>query len=246
MNPLVAEFIGTMLLVLIGDGVCANASLSQTKGQKTANWLFVNAGWGMAVYVAVLCTSESSGAHLNPAVSIGLAAAGEFAWSQVTPYVASQVAGALLGAVLVYIMYTQHFSVTEDADAKLGTFCTAPSIRGAGHNLISETLGTFALIFAVLMTAKATLDFDGHEYIVGLGAIGALPVALVVFAVGMGLGGTTGYAINPARDFAPRLAHQLLPIPGKRDSDWGYAWIPILGPILGGLLAAGIYLAAGS
>lgn len=248
MNPFFAEFLGTALLVLVGDGVCANASLNATKGRASASWLFVNAGWGLAVFVAVLCTSEHSGAHLNPAVTIGLVAAGKFGWMKAMAYILAQFAGAFLGAVLVYLTYIQHFSVTDDADAKLGTFCTGPAIRGLQHNFFSELVGTFVLVFAVLMTAGATLTISGQpatQYQVGLGAIGALPVGLVVFAIGMGLGGTSGYAINPARDFSPRLAHQLLPIPGKRDSDWGYAWVPILGPIAGGLLAAALFQLTG-
>jgi glycerol uptake facilitator protein len=247
MNPYVAEFLGTMLLVLIGDGVCANASLTKTKGNESANWLLISTGWALAVYVAVICTQEASGAHINPAVSIGLAAAGKFAWADVAPYVTAQMAGGFVGAVLVYLFYIQHFSVTDDANAKLGTFCTGPAIRGLGHNLFSEVVGTFVLVFAVLMAGGAMLTMgDGSSAVdhkIGLGAVGALPVALVVFAIGIGFGGTTGYAINPARDFSPRLAHALLPIPGKRDSDWGYAWVPVVGPVLGGIVAAIIYQA---
>ena len=245
MNPYVAEFLGTLILVLIGNGVCANASLSQTNGNTGPNWLQINTGWALAVFVGVLCSAEASGAHLNPAVTVGLAVAGEFGWSDVGNYVIAQMAGAFFGAGLVYCFYMQHFAVTEDKNAKLGSFCTGPAIRGAGHNLFSETVGTFVLLFAVLMTASATLTLgegaEAIEHKVGLGAVGALPVALVVFAIGIALGGTTGYAINPARDLGPRIAHAILPIPGKRDSDWDYAWIPVVGPILGGILAAVIY-----
>jgi glycerol uptake facilitator protein len=238
-----------MILVLIGDGVCANASLARTKGSAMVNWVFISTGWGAAVYVAVVCSQQASGAHLNPAVTFGLAVAGKFGWGLVVPYILAQLAGAFLGAVLVYVVYMQHFRVTEDPDAKLGTFCTAPAIRGSGHNLASEVVGTFVLVFAVLMAGGATLAMGQGgvetEHPIGLGALGALPVGLIVFAIGIGLGGTTGYAINPARDFSPRLAHAVLPIPHKRDSDWGYAWIPVVGPLLGGFIAAVIYLAAG-
>ena len=249
MNSYVAELVGTMLLVLIGDGVCANANLADTKGNNGPNWLQINVGWALAVYIGVLCSGEFSGAHLNPAVSVGLAVAGEFAWSDVVPYIAAQTAGAFLGAVLVFAFYIQHFAGTKDPDAILGSFCTAPAIRGSIHNLFSEALGTFVLVYCALMASGAMVTMgDGAnavEHKVGLGAVGAIPIALVVFAVGIGLGGTSGYGINPARDFAPRLAHAILPIPGKRDSDWGYAWIPIVGPLLGGIAAAVLYIVAG-
>lgn len=248
MNPYVAEVIGTMILVLIGNGVCANANLTRTKAHPTATWLFINIGWALAVYVAAICTQEFSGAHLNPAVSIGIVVAGAdaaFGWGQAMGYIVAQTIGAMLGAGLVYAAYMQHFAITEDGDAMLGTFCTAPAIRGTGHNLFGEGIGTFVLVFAVLLSAGATLVLreGGGEmtHKIGLGSVGAMPIALVVLAIGAGLGGNTGYGINPARDFGPRLMHFLLPIPGKRDSDWGYAWIPIVGPILGGIVAAILY-----
>lgn len=247
MNPYVAEFLGTLLLILIGNGVCANASLSKTKGNTGPNWLQINVGWALAVYVGVLCSNEASGAHLNPAVSVGLAVAGEFSWSEVGPYVMAQLVGAFVGAVFVYLFYMQHYAVTEDKDAMLGSFSTAPAIRASGHNLFSEAVGTFVLVFAVLLTAGAMLTMGEGEaavdHKVGLGALGGLPVALVVFAIGIALGGTSGYGINPARDLGPRIAHAVLPIPGKRDSDWEYAWIPVVGPFLGGIAAAVLYLA---
>lgn len=245
MNPYLAEFLGTMLLVLIGDGVCANASLTGTKGNTGANWLQINVGWALAVFVGVICVQDHSAAHINPAVSVGLAVAGKFPWADVGPYVIAQVVGAFAGGVLVYLFYIQHFFATEDGDAKLGSFCTAPAIRGMGHNLFSEALGTFVLVFAVLMAVgNATLTMPAEvEHPIGLGALGAIPVALVVFAIGIGLGGTTGYGINPARDFGPRLVHAIFPMLHKRDSDWGYAWVPIVGPLLGGIAAAALYLA---
>ena len=240
MNPLTAEFLGTMILILIGDGVCANVSLTQTKGSNSG-WIVVATGWGLAVFVAVACVAEFSGGHLNPAVTIAFAVAGNFEWEQVAGYITAQLAGGFVGAVLVYLFYVQHFHVETDANAKLGTFCTAPAIRGVAANIFGEATGTFVLIFAGLCAVAPTLATDGAEQLIGLGSIGAVPVGLTVFAIGLGLGGTTGYAINPARDFAPRLAHAVLPIPDKRDSDWSYAWIPIVGPILGGVVAAAVY-----
>lgn len=245
MNPLVAEFLGTLILVLVGDGVCANNNLTGTKGHN-AGWLFINAGWGLSVFVAVMCTGQYSGAHINPAVTVGLAVAGKFAWSQAGGYIVAQFLGAFIGAVLVYVFYIQHFPFTDDADAKLGTFCTGPAIRGVVPNFLGEAIGTFVLVLAVLLAVNGTISMDGQSHEVGLGSLGALPVALVVFVIGMGLGGTTGYAINPARDLGPRIAHAVLPIPGKRDSDWGYSWIPVAGPIMGAVAAAILLRLTGS
>jgi len=234
MGPFFGEMIGTMLLVLLGDGVVANVVLQRTKGNNSG-WIVITSGWAMAVFVAVFISAVASKAHLNPAVTISLAASGKFAWSAVPLYLAAQMAGACLGAFLVWVHYKPHFDATQDADAKLGVFCTAPAIRAVGANLVGEIIGTFVLAFAVLhVTTPAG----------GLGSLDALPVALVVLVVGLSLGGTTGYAINPARDLGPRIMHALLPIRGKRDSDWGYAWIPIFGPILGGLLATFVYQTA--
>ena len=243
MDLWLAEFIGTAILILLGNGVVANVVLERTKGHG-AGWIVIAAGWGFAVYTAVVCVGEISGAHLNPAVTVGLAAAGEFPWKQVALYVSAQMAGAFVGAVLVFLFYFPHYGVTVDADAKLATFCTAPGIRSPGFNFFGEVVATFVLVYAVLMFVdpKLTLpnltgsDVNSGNINVGLGTIGAVRVGLLVFAIGLSLGGTTGYAINPARDLAPRLAHALLPIPGKRNSDWAYSWIPIFGPLLGGLL----------
>jgi len=244
MNDYLAEFIGTAILLLLGNGVVANVLLTRTKGHG-GGWIVICAGWGFAVYAAVLCVGEFSGAHINPAVSIGLAAAGEFAWEKVPGYVAAQMAGAFTGAVIVYAFYKPHYDVTEDADLKLATFCTAPNIRKMPWNFLCESVATFVLVYAVLLTtdAKFTLDLGGKptETEIGLGSIGAVRVGLIVFAIGLCLGGTTGYAINPARDLAPRIAHALLPISGKRDGDWSYAAIPVLGPISGGVLAAVLF-----
>ena len=230
MNVFLGEMIGTMLLVLLGDGVVANVLLKRTKGNN-AGWIVITAAWAMAVFVGVFIAAPVSKAHLNPAVTIGLATAGQIAWGLVPLYVTAQMIGAMLGAFLVWLHYMPHFAATEDADAKLGVFCTAPAIRDSFNNLIGEIIGTFVLVYAVLHITSP----DG-----GLGALDALPVALVVLVIGLALGGTTGYAINPARDLGPRIMHAILPIPGKRDSDWGYSWIPVAGPIIGAFLAVAV------
>jgi glycerol uptake facilitator protein len=231
MDALIGEFIGTALLILLGDGVVANVVLKGTKGHG-AGWIVITFGWAMAVFVGVVVAAKASGAHLNPAVTIGLAAAGNFEWQLVAGYVVAQMLGACTGAELVWLQYRSHFELTDDPDAKLAVFCTGPAVRSLWQNLISEVLGTFVLVYAAL---KITSPTDG------LGSLDALPVALVVLAIGLSLGGTTGYAINPARDLGPRIMHSLLPIPGKRDSDWSYAAIPVIGPIAGALLAAVLF-----
>lgn len=231
MTPFIGEIIGTALLVLLGNGVVANVVLKSTKGSNSG-WIVITFGWGMAVFVGVFSVANASGAHINPAVTIGLAAAGKFAWSKVPAYILAQMLGAALGSLLVWVQYKSHFDMTEDRELKLAVFCTAPQIRETFSNFLSEVIGTFVLVFGVLSLAAPD---------VGLGAISALPVALLVFAIGLSLGGTTGYAINPARDLAPRIMHFILPIPNKRDSDWSYAWIPVLGPVAGSGLAAFIF-----
>jgi glycerol uptake facilitator protein len=237
MHPLLGEFIGTMLLLLLGDGVVANVVLRQTKGHNSG-WIVITFGWGMAVFVAVFVVGAFSGAHINPAVTVGLAIAGSLPWGQVPGYLLAQFLGGAAGAFLVWLQYRDHFGVTDDKDAKLAVFCTGPAIRRTMSNFVSEVIGTFVLVFGVLYLAAPD---------VGLGALDALPVGLLVLAIGLSLGGTTGYAINPARDLSPRLMHALLPIPGgKRDSDWGYAWIPVVGPIVGAALAAWLFLLIGS
>lgn len=241
MNNYVAEFLGTAILILLGNGVVANVVLRETKGNG-GGWIVIAAGWGFAVYTAVLCVEQYSGAHLNPAVSVGLAVAGKFSWSLVPGFIAAQMAGAICGAILVFLFYYPHYQVTNDGDAKLATFCTAPNIRNLPFNFFCEVVATFVLIFAGLQMTDVTFSMIGAESAgmvkVGLGAMGAVRVGLVVFAIGLSLGGTTGYAINPARDLGPRIAHAFLPVPGKRDNDWGYALIPCVGPILGAVLAA--------
>ena len=245
MHPFLAEAIGTAILILFGNGVVANVVLNRTKGNG-AGWIVISAGWGMAVYVAVFCVGKYSGAHLNPAVTIAMVAAGKLKAGHMLIYIAAQMIGAIVGAVLVYLFYRPHYELTTDADAKLATFSTAPTVRRTPWALFCEIVGTFALVFPIFCMVDPSIggDFGGGQakanYTLGLGALGALPVGLLVFAIGMSLGGTTGYAINPARDLGPRIAHAFLPIPGKRDSDWGYAWIPVVGPIIGGLLAAGV------
>jgi len=242
MNPFVAEFIGTALLVLFGNGVVANVVLSRTKGNNSG-WIVITAGWAFAVFVGVFCSQRFSGAHLNPAVTFAMAAAGKLAWSKVFGYVFAQLLGGVVGGALVFLFYKEHFNATEDASAKLACFCTAPNIRNIPQAFFCEVVGTFVLVLPVFLMTDATFRIPGlsgalSELPIGLGTLGALPVGLLVFAIGLSLGGTTGYAINPARDLGPRLAHAILPVPAKRDSDWSYAWVPVAGPILGGLLAA--------
>ena len=228
MNAILAEFIGTTLLVTFGNGVVANVVLARTKGNNSG-WIVITAGWGLAVFVGVFSSQPFSGAHLNPAVTLAMAAAGKLLWSKVGGYILAQMLGGIAGGALVFLFYREHFKVTEDASGKLACFCTAPNIRNLPQAFFCETVGTFMLVLPVFLMTDSP---------VGLGSLGALPVGLLVFGIGLSLGGTTGYAINPARDLGPRIAHALLPIPGKRDGDWSYAWVPVAGPILGGLLAA--------
>ena len=235
MTPFIAEIIGTFFLILLGGGVVANVVLKDTKAGD-GNWLLITTGWAMAVYVGVLVAAPYSGAHINPAVTIALAVAGEFAWSDVPSYIFAQLIGAMLGAFLVWLNYRDHFNRTESQGSKLGVFSTGPAIPNTLLNFIAELTGTFVLVFAVLYFTDAQLLDSGE--IIGLGTLGALPVALVVWGIGISLGGTTGYAINPARDLGPRIMHAILPINDKGSSDWKYSWIPVIGPIAGGVLAA--------
>lgn len=239
MTPFIAEIIGTFLLILLGGGVVANVVLEKTKSNDPG-WMVITTAWGLAVYVGVVVAGPYSGAHLNPAVSIGLAVAGKFAWIAVPAYVAAQFIGAMLGAAFVYLIYKDHFSATEDGETKKAVFCTAPAIRKTSSNLISEVVGTFILVFVVLYFTDATLAEP--ETTIGLGSLGALPVALLVWVIGLSLGGTTGYAINPARDLGPRIIHAILPIKKKAPSDWAYSWIPVVGPIVGASLAGALSL----
>lgn len=232
LSKCVFEFIGTLVLILIGDGVCAGNSLEKSKG-KGGGWIVVTIGWGLAVMCGVFIAGPFSGAHLNPALTIALAAAGQFAWAEVPGYIIAQMLGGFAGALLVYAFYKNHYDATEDPATILSTFCTAPAIPNKWRNLLSEIIGTWVLVFVVLMFST-----KGNTPAVGMGDLGALPVGLLIMAIGMALGGTTGYAINPARDLAPRCAHALLPIKNKKDSGWAYSWVPVAGPVIGGLLAA--------
>ncbi len=231
MHIFIYEFLGTAMLILLGDGVVANVVLNKSKGQNSG-WIVITFGWAIAVFVAVYISAKESGGHLNPVVTLTMAYLGRLSWSLVPLYIAGQMLGAFAGAVAVWLAYKQHFDATENPDAKLAVFCTHPSIRNPFYNLISEIIGTFALITGVLYLASPAES---------IGSIAALPVALLVLGIGLSLGGTTGYAINPARDLGPRIAHFLLPLKDKRDSDWSYAWIPIVGPVVGGLLATWAY-----
>lgn len=235
MTPFIAEIIGTFFLILLGGGVVANVILNKTKSNDTG-WMVITTAWGLAVYVGVAVAAPYSGAHLNPAVTIGLAVAEKFEWALVPSYILAQFIGAMLGALIVWLFYKDHFDATEDQDTKKAVFCTSPAIRNPINNLFSEVVGTFTLVFVVLYFTNATIT--DTETVIGLGSLGALPVAFLVWGIGLSLGGTTGYAINPARDLGPRIMHALMPIKGKGGSDWGYAWIPVVGPIIGAVLAA--------
>lgn len=241
MSPFVGEIIGTMLLILLGDGVVANVVLNKTKGN-SGGWIVITTGWALAVFVGAYSVASVSGAHLNPAVTVGLAVAGSFDWADVPLYIVAQMLGAFIGAVLVWLHHFPHWSETKDPNLKLAVFSTAPAIYNTVWNLVSEIIGTFTLVFGILAIKGVTMTSgDGAAVPVDMGALGILPVAFLVWVIGLSLGGTTGYAINPARDLGPRIAHFLLPIPGKRDSDWGYSWIPVVGPIVGAIIAALLY-----
>ncbi len=233
MNTFVAELVGTALLVLLGDGVVAGVVLSKSKAQNSG-WIVITTGWGLAVALAVYAVGRVSGAHINPAVTLGLAAVGRFPWTRVPAYLAAQFLGALLGAALVWLSYLAHWVETPDPALKLVAFCTAPAVRRAGANLITEIIGAFVLVFGVLALGSYKPANDS--------GLTPLLVGVLVWSIGLSLGGPTGYAINPARDLAPRIAHALLPIPGKGGSDWGYAWIPVVGPVIGGILGAALYV----
>ncbi|MCW3467710.1 MIP/aquaporin family protein [Chitinophaga nivalis] len=231
MSPFLAEIIGTAFIIALGDGVVANVILNKSKGNG-GGWMVITMGWAMAVFIGVYCAAQYSGAHLNPAVTFALALKGDFPWQEVPAYVAAQLLGAMLGAFLVWLCYKQQFDETSDGNTKLGVFCTIPAVRNKGYNFLTEFVATLVFVIAVLFISKPAT---------GLGSLDALPVAFVVLAIGLSLGGPTGYAINPARDLGPRLTHFLLPIKDKRDSDWGYAWVPILGPLCGAAAAAFIF-----
>lgn len=237
MTPFTAEFLGTMLLILLGDGVVANVVLKGTKGNN-GGWIVITTGWALAVFVGVVVAGPYSGAHINPAVTIALAIAGKFAWANVATFILAQMLGAMTGAFLVWLMYRDHFNQTENKGVVLAVFSTGPAIRRYSSNLISEIVGTFVLLFTIFYITGA--EITSSEEPIGLGSVGALPVAFLVWVIGLSLGGTTGYAINPARDLGPRIMHAVLPIKTKGGSDWSYAWVPVAGPVIGCAIAAGL------
>ena len=248
MQTYLAEAIGTMILVLLGDGVVANVVLNRTKGQNSG-WIVITTGWGVAVAIAVYAVGRISGAHLNPAVTIALAAIGSFPWPQVPGYVVAQMIGAMAGATLVWLAYWPHWRLTAEPPAKLAVFCTAPAMRSTGANIVCEVIGTAVLMFGILAIAgnAQTVSKPGDVDLSFVFSRGLQPllVGVLVLGIGLSLGGPTGYAINPARDLGPRIAHALLPVAGKGSSDWGYAWIPVVAPIVGGLAGAGLYSLVG-
>ncbi|WP_186431388.1 MIP/aquaporin family protein [Clostridium sp. BSD9I1] len=231
MSSLMGEFLGTMLLILLGDGVVAGVALNKSKAQN-AGWMVVTAAWACAVAIPAFIFGSVSGAHFNPALTIALAAIGNFSWAQVPGYIIAQFLGAIVGATLVWLAYLPHWAETEDKSAKLGVFCTAPAIRNTTGNLITEIIGTFVLVFGILGLGQVKMA-DG---------LGTLAVGLLILVIGLSLGAPTGYAINPARDLGPRIAHAILPIAGKGDSDWGYSWIPVIGPVIGALIGAILFV----
>ncbi|MGB1452678.1 MAG: MIP/aquaporin family protein [Crocinitomicaceae bacterium] len=241
MNPFVAEFIGTCILMVLGAGVVANVSLKNTAGEKDPKWILITIAWGFAVFVGVFISGEFSGAHLNPAVSVGLAMVKKFDWALVPMYVFAQTLGAMFGSWLNYQLYYDHFQATSDENTIRGCFCTAPMIKNTPRNLFSEIYGTFFLVFAIFFIAKPSLQIEGVDQIqYGIGALDALPVGILVWVIGMSLGGTTGYAINPARDFGPRLVYAIIRRK-QNNANWSYAWIPVVGPLVGGVLAGIVF-----
>ena len=241
MNPFIAEFIGTCILMVLGAGVVANVSLKNTAGEKDPKWILITIAWGFAVFVGVFISGEFSGAHLNPAVSVGLAMVKKFDWALVPMYIFAQTLGAMFGSWLNYQLYYDHFQATSDEDTIRGCFCTAPMIKNTPRNLFSEIYGTFFLVFAIFFIAKPSLQIEGVDQIqYGIGALDALPVGILVWVIGMSLGGTTGYAINPARDFGPRLVYAVIRRK-QNNANWSYAWIPVVGPLVGGVLAGIVF-----
>ena len=240
MTPFLAEFIGTALVILLGNGVVANVVLTGTKGNG-GGWMVITTAWALAVFVGVVVSAPYSGAHLNPAVTFALAISGKFEWAQVPIYMLAQLLGAMLGSLLVWVKYKDHFLVTDDKGLKLAVFSTGPAIRNTISNLTSEIIGSFVLLFVIFYFTTA--EIAATKTPVGLGSLGAIPVMFLVWAIGLSLGGTTGYAINPVRDLGPRIMHSILPISGKGSSDWSYSWIPVVGPMIGASLAAVLYLA---
>jgi glycerol uptake facilitator protein len=240
MDSFLAEFIGTTILMLLGVGVNANTSLKNTIGSENSNWVLVSMAWGLSVFVAVFITGQFSGAHLNPAVTIGLATIGKFSWSLVPTYIFIQLLGAIFGSWLAYLVYIDHYRATDNEDTVRGSFCTGPAIKNYKNNFFSEAVATFILVFGIFYIVEPNLEIQGEVVNFGLGALAALPVGILVWVIGMTLGGTTGFAINPARDFGPRLVYSLLPRKNK-NADWSYSWIPVFGPFSGAIIAGLLY-----
>ena len=247
MNAYVAELVGTAILVLLGNGIVSNVNLTKSKGNG-GGWICVAAGWACAVAIAVYATGRFSGAHLNPAVTLALASIGGFGWGQVGGYILAQMAGGIIGAILVYLTYLAHWGETKDAATKLACFSTAPAVRRMGPAFVTETIGTAVLVFGILAFGKVALGApSGQEAwaaVVGTW-FGPALVGLLIFSIGLSLGGPSGYAINPARDLGPRIAHAVLPIPGKGSSDWQYSWVPVIAPIVGGIIGAKLFILLG-
>ncbi len=240
MDSFLAEFIGTTILMLLGVGVNANTSLKNTIGSENSNWVLVSMAWGLSVFVAVFITGQFSGAHLNPAVTIGLATIGKFSWSLVPTYIFIQLLGAIFGSWLAYLVYIDHYRATDNENTVRGSFCTGPAIKNYKNNFFSEAVATFILVFGIFYIVEPNLEIQGEVVNFGLGALAALPVGILVWVIGMTLGGTTGFAINPARDFGPRLVYSLLPRKNK-NADWSYSWIPVFGPFSGAITAGLLY-----
>lgn len=241
MTDFTAEFIGTLVLILLGNGVVANVVLHGTKGNN-GGWIVITTGWALAVFTAVVIAGPYSGAHINPAVTLGLAIAGKFSWASVPLFISAQILGAMAGSLLVWGIYKHHFDATKDSLLQLAAFSTGPAIRHKFSNILSEIIGTFVLVFVIFYVSNPVIGIEQEETPIGLGSLGAVPVTLLVFAIGLSLGGTTGYAINPARDFGPRVVHSIVPMKNKCKSDWEYAWIPIVGPLIGAAMAAITFL----
>jgi len=244
MKIYLAEVIGTMIMIILGDGVVANVLLNRSKGQNSG-WMVITTAWGLAVIIAIFCVGRISGAHLNPAVTVGLASVGSFPWTQVPGYILAQIFGAFIGAIVVWLLYMPHFAETQEKELKLAVFCTAPAIRRLVPNFICEVIGTTILLFGILAigaNAQKLTNPSGIDLsVVFSQAVQPILVGFLVWGIGLSLGGPTGYAINPARDLGPRIAHALLPIAGKGDSDWRYAWIPVIAPLIGGIIGAGLF-----
>tara|TARA_B100000900_G_scaffold414376_1_gene440860 strand:- start:834 stop:1571 length:738 start_codon:yes stop_codon:yes gene_type:complete len=240
-SPYIAEFVGTTILLLLGSGIVANVSLSKTKGFEETPLITITTAWGFAVFVAAYVTGQFSGAHLNPAVTIGLLVAGKFSSELAIGYILAQILGAMFGSWLTYIFYIDHYRATTNESAVMGTFCTSPAIRNLTNNFFSEFLATFLLIFGILYIVEPNIVVEGLEANFGIGSLGALPVGILVWVIGLSLGGTTGYAINPARDLGPRIVYQLIPRKNKI-SDWAYSWVPVIGPSLGAVAAGLLYV----